>query len=450
MMNGQRTVLASAAFLALTMVFAGCAPPANGPGNATSTSGQVSDQKPVLDVTPAQRGDGDVKIVEAGATTFTVTAPGAESVKILYRPTIADEAQFVRLKEIAAPTDKATGKFTSEVTLPADFAGEVWAEIAYEGGKTAKTDEVALRTSSTQSGVAGNTVGNGELSKADPKVSARSDSVTGGTIEKGQLVPGGGELRITMNIPAFQLTLWQGGKEIKSYSMGIGREKFPLPHGNRVARQVILNPDWIPPDSEWVAEEGVEPGERIPADDPKNPLGKIKIPLGDAILIHEASSPNDIGRLVSHGCARLVRDDIFELAKMIAKGQGLSTTDEEIEKARRTKERKTLELKQPIPIEIAYDTAVVEGGKLHLYPDVYDEQTLTVEAVRKELESAKADAAKLDEQAIKKMIEKVDRNQMFVADVTKLESGKTQPIVASRKNGKESGKESKSAKSRGR
>jgi hypothetical protein len=46
---------------------------------------------------------------------------------------------------------------------------------------------------------------------------------------------------------------------------------------------VIWNPAWIPPDSEWVAEhKGVNPGDIIKASDPRNPLGKMKIPLGGA------------------------------------------------------------------------------------------------------------------------------------------------------------------------
>ena len=110
-----------------------------------------------------------------------------------------------------------------------------------------------------------------------------------------------------MNVPAFRLTLWQNGKEVKTYQIGVGRKKFPLQIGERKATQIVWNPEWVPPDSSWVHEsEDVEPGERIEADDPRNPLGKVKIPLGGGYLIHQAAKPSDIGHLVSHGCIRML------------------------------------------------------------------------------------------------------------------------------------------------
>jgi murein L,D-transpeptidase YcbB/YkuD len=62
-----------------------------------------------------------------------------------------------------------------------------------------------------------------------------------------------------VNIPAFQLTLWQGNKEVKTYQIGIGRKDFQLPSGLRYGKQIVFNPDWIPPDSEWVYEHDAAP-----------------------------------------------------------------------------------------------------------------------------------------------------------------------------------------------
>ena len=44
---------------------------------------------------------------------------------------------------------------------------------------------------------------------------------------------------------AFQLTLWQAGKEVKTYRIGIGRKEFPLPSGLRRSTQIVFNPDWV-------------------------------------------------------------------------------------------------------------------------------------------------------------------------------------------------------------
>ena len=100
--------------------------------------------------------------------------------------------------------------------------------------------------------------------------SARSDTRTGGTIEKAALISGGKDIKITINVPAFQMTLWQNEKEVKSYPIGVGMKEFPMFIGLREINMLIWNPSWIPPDSEWVA-EGLR-GVPIPPTDPRNPL----------------------------------------------------------------------------------------------------------------------------------------------------------------------------------
>src|SRR5688500_14338973 len=119
----------------------------------------------------------------------------------------------------------------------------------------------------------------------DRHESERSDRLTGGRIEKAEFVAGEPDIRLTLNVPSFRLTLWQNGKEVKSYSVGVGMKDYPIYIGDREATQVIWNPSWIPPNSTWVKEsKGIKVGEVIKASDPRNPLGKVKIPLGDGYL----------------------------------------------------------------------------------------------------------------------------------------------------------------------
>ena len=68
--------------------------------------------------------------------------------------------------------------------------------------------------------------------------------------------------RVVVNIPAFRMDLFQDGKLIKSYKIGIGYPEFPLPQGLRKAQSIIFNPTWTPPDSPWVASmKDVSPGD---------------------------------------------------------------------------------------------------------------------------------------------------------------------------------------------
>jgi L,D-transpeptidase YbiS len=252
------------------------------------------------------------------------------------------------------------------------------------------------------------------------------------------LEPGNGDIRITVNIPAFQLTLWQGNKEVKVYQIGIGRKDFPLPSGLRYARQIVFNPDWIPPNSEWVYEHDVEPGERVEADDPRNPLGKIKIPIGGSgILIHQAFKPSDIGHLVSHGCVRVKLDELYELIDKITTARGVPVKRDQIERAKKSKDRFVVNLDAPLVVDISYDTQVVEAGKLHLYPDVYSQKTNTVESVRAELKEAGVDDSSLDDRTLQQMLARVNMNEEFTVNLADIKAGRalaagqTQPLTTS-------------------
>jgi len=255
--------------------------------------------------------------------------------------------------------------------------------------------------------------------------SERSDRLTGGRIEQTPLMAGDRRIWITVDLPAFRLTLWQNGKEVKTYQIGIGLASFPIPVGEREATEIIWNPEWIPPDSSWVEEnQDVAPGERIDADDLRNPLGKIKIPLGGAILIHEAARPADIGRLISHGCVRMLTEDIFDLAEKIVSARGLPVTREQIEEAKLSRERLAVKLDTPLWVDIDYDTQVIEGGVLQLFPDVYHRNGNALDELRLKLLSSGVDAALLDEQTLRQMLGRVSMNEMFCVNITDLKAGR--------------------------
>jgi hypothetical protein len=155
----------------------------------------------------------------------------------------------------------------------------------------------------------------------DRNESERSDRLTGGRVMQAEFEPDRPDIRITLNVPSFRLTLWQNGKEVKSYYVGVGMKEHPIYIGDRQASEIIWNPAWIPPASDWVSEiKSVRPGEIIKASDPRNPLGKMKIPLGDRYLIHQAAKMSDVGNLVSHGCVRMPRPDLYDLAEKIICG----------------------------------------------------------------------------------------------------------------------------------
>src|SRR5687768_16344863 len=222
--------------------------------------------------------------------------------------------------------------------------------------------------------------------------SARSDKLTGGVIEKTVLEGGNPNLKITINVPAFQMTLWQDGKEVKSYPIGVGLLEYPIIIARREASSIEWNPVWIPPSSDWIEKSStVKAGEIVLPTDPRNPLGKVKIPIGYGYLIHQAKGPGDMGSLVSHGCVRVMQSDLYDLAEKIVAARGLDVPAAKIAAAKRNKKTLIALLDPVVPVEITYDTIVVETGKLNIYPDVHNLKRNTVEEDRRELKTSYVD-----------------------------------------------------------
>jgi hypothetical protein len=185
------------------------------------------------------------------------------------------------------------------------------------------------------------------------------------------------------------MDVFDAGRLIKSYKIGIGYPQFPLPTGLRQARVIIFNPTWTPPDEPWVAKmKDISVGEKVAAGSKLNPLGPIKIPIGGPSLIHGGKSPAKLGTFASHGCVGLTTPQVQDFAKVLAQLGETHVTDAEMaEYARDKTQTKEVKLIKAVPVELRYETIVVEDGKLHIYRDVYDQGTNTEENLRAVLEA---------------------------------------------------------------
>ena len=196
------------------------------------------------------------------------------------------------------------------------------------------------------------------------------------------------DTRIVVNIPAFRMDVFENGSLIKSYKIGIGYPQFPLPIGLRKAQMIIFNPTWTPPDSPWVDSMNVTPGEVIEAGSKQNPLGPIKIPIGSPSLIHGGKPLSKIGTFASHGCVGLTNSQVKDFAKLLARASGTDLSEQTIAAYLKNKTKtRVVKLSKLVPVELRYETIVVEDGKLHIYRDVYDQNTNTEENMRAVLEA---------------------------------------------------------------
>jgi lipoprotein-anchoring transpeptidase ErfK/SrfK len=289
---------------------------------------------------------------------------------------VSDE-QIARLKELAhAETAKLdetnAGKGAGETAAARASAEEKISEIIGDDKAAQLAALVGERWNSTDDASNDTAANSGNQDSAKQSNGVPNDS------------------RIVVNTPAYRMDVFDSGRLVKSYKIGIGYPQFPLPTGKRKANVIIFNPTWTPPDEPWVAKmKNVSAGEKVEAGSKFNPLGPIKIPIGGPSLIHGGKSPAKLGTFASHGCVGLTTPQVKDFAKLLAQLGGTSLTDEEVAGFGRDKtQTKQMKLAKSVPVELRYETIVVEDGKLHIYRDVYDEGTNTEENLRSVLEAS--------------------------------------------------------------
>jgi len=208
------------------------------------------------------------------------------------------------------------------------------------------------------------------------------------------------DTRIVVNIPAYRMDLFKDGSLVKSYKIGIGYPEFPLPQGQRKAQTIIFNPSWTPPDSPWVAKmKDITPGEKVEAGSKLNPLGPIKVPIGLPSLIHGGKLPSKLGTFASHGCVGLTTPQVKDFALQLGQLSQTELSPEAINaRLKNPTQTQVVKLKNTVPVELRYETIVLEEGKLHIYKDVYDENSNTEENLRAVLEANGTHLEDLDQQ----------------------------------------------------
>ena len=226
-----------------------------------------------------------------------------------------------------------------------------------------------------------------------PSASPEATKAAATTSPSPEMLPGPNAIpkdtRVVVNIPAYRMDIFEDGSLTKSYKVGIGTPEFPLPTGLRKAESVIFNPTWTVPDEAWAAEmKNVSVGETVEAGSKNNPLGWIKIPIGLPNLIHGGKAPAKIGTFASHGCVGLTNTQIKDFAMRLAQAADTEISDDQASGYLKDKtDTKEVKLEEAVPVELRYETIVVEDGKLHVYKDVYEQNTNTEENLRAVLQA---------------------------------------------------------------
>lgn len=137
------------------------------------------------------------------------------------------------------------------------------------------------------------------------------------------ILPPGPREGIVINLAEYRMYFYPKGENVvHTYPLGIGREGWGSPVATTTIIAKTPNPAWYPPKS--IREEHAAEGDPLPMvvpAGPDNPLGPFKFSLGTTgYLIHGSNKKFGIGMRVSHGCFRMLNENVLELAKMAPVG----------------------------------------------------------------------------------------------------------------------------------
>ncbi|SHI80407.1 Murein L,D-transpeptidase YcbB/YkuD [Roseomonas rosea] len=223
----------------------------------------------------------------------------------------------------------------------------------------------------------------------------------------------GDERRIEVNIPDYVLVVQEGERVLLKMNVIVGKPARATPTMRARLTTIQFNPTWGVPernaredllprfrrDPAGMAAKGfrlysVVGGERVEVNPASvdwssirqdrfpylirqdagdgNALGRIKfiMPNSDDIYLHDTPDRSLFGRpdrAFSSGCIRLAQPN--ELLNIAFEGMGWDAG--RIQRAYDSRQTQSVGLRRSLPVRLHYTTAVVEGGRVRLRPDIY-------------------------------------------------------------------------------
>ena len=140
---------------------------------------------------------------------------------------------------------------------------------------------------------------------------------------------------MVVNIAEYRLYFYfrQDGQDmVATFPISIGRMDWKTPLGDWKVTRKRTRPTWRPPKSiiaEYAAEGEVLP--RVVPPGPDNPLGDYAINLSaPGYLIHGTNRPQGVGMQVTHGCLRMLPEDIEWLFPQVPSGLPVAIVNEPV------------------------------------------------------------------------------------------------------------------------
>lgn len=208
------------------------------------------------------------------------------------------------------------------------------------------------------------------------------------TIPSQYVLPNAPREGLVLNLPEMRMYYFpprRAGQpaQVQTFPIGIGRETWETPLGKTRITSKVKDPVWRPPES--IRKEHAAKGDPLPMivpAGPDNPLGRYAMGLGiPGYLIHSTNKPIGVGMRVSHGCIRMLPEDIERLFPQLPVGTPVNIINQ--------------------PVKVGW-----YGGKLYMevhppLPEYPNDRGAMVEAAMLALNNATAHRpARLNSQAI--------------------------------------------------
>jgi len=116
---------------------------------------------------------------------------------------------------------------------------------------------------------------------------------------------------------SFELRVYKKLKLAKTYKIAVGQAGYATPAGEYTIANKAVDPVWNVPNSDWA---GALAGTVIPGGAPNNPLKARWLGIAAGVGIHGTSDRGSVGSNASHGCLRMLVEDVVELYPQVPVG----------------------------------------------------------------------------------------------------------------------------------
>jgi hypothetical protein len=209
-------------------------------------------------------------------------------------------------------------------------------------------------------------------------------------------------LHLVLNVAGNWLYVYENGERTRTYSVSVGLPGYETPKGEYTIREIIWNPWWHPPNSEWAR------GRKPEAPGPDNPMGRVKIHFAPLLYIHGTPEAIALGAPASRGCVRMRNSDVIELTQLIHQYATPSVSQDLLSQLEGSpKMTRTIRLQQPVRFTAHYEVATIENEFLVIYPDIYGLVKKELrDQVEHTLEQNGVDLRRVNRQHLDRLVEK--------------------------------------------